>query len=133
MGLTLVSDLLGATRSGSSDLGEIIRKKDNDEGARLAYDLFEDRILDMIGAYWLELGGRVDFAGGIGEQSKELHESVLERCTCLGFATDKVRNEDVDGQDGDVVEIGKDDPRPSRVLLRDTLPTSRATLGRATL
>jgi len=46
--------------AGTSNFGEIIQKKGSDEGARLAYDLFVDRILDMVGAYWLKLGGKVE-------------------------------------------------------------------------
>lgn len=79
---------------------------------RPAYDIFEDQILDVVGACWLKLGGRVDalvFAGGIGEQGKELRESIVGRCTCLGFAVDKARNEVVDAQNGDVAAIRKDD------------------------
>lgn len=108
--------------AGSSDFGEIIQKKNRDEGARLAYDLFEDRILDMVGAYWLKLGGKVDalvFAGGIGEKGKELREGVIERCACLGFAIDRTRNEAVDDQEGDVVEIGKDGHRKVLVCRTD--------------
>jgi len=100
--------------AGTSNFGEIIQKKDSDEGARLAYDLFVDRILDMVGAYWLKLGGEVDalvFSGGIGEKGKELRGSVIERCACLGFVIDQTRNAAVDDQEGEVVEIGKDDQR----------------------
>ncbi len=95
---------------GTSDFAEIIQKKGSDEGARLAYDLFVDRILDMVGAYWPKLDGNVDalvFSGGIGE--KELRRSVIERCACLGLAIDRTRNEAIDDQEGEVVKIGKDD------------------------
>jgi acetate kinase len=97
--------------AGTSDFGEIIQKKDRDEGARLAYDLFEDRVLNMVGAYWLKLSGKLDalvFSGGIGEKGKELRESVIERCACIGFVIDRTRNDAVDDQEGGVVEIGKD-------------------------
>ncbi|KAI0267713.1 acetate and butyrate kinase [Gloeopeniophorella convolvens] len=115
VGVTEAEDILNMKSgwhalAGSSDFGEVVQRKDKDEGAKLAYDLFEDRILDFIGAYWLKLGGQVDalvFAGGIGEKSKELRESVTQRCACLGLAIDQTRNESVDEQDGDVVEIGK--------------------------
>jgi len=115
VGVTEAEDILNKKSgwqalAGSPDFGEIIQKKDRSEGARLAYDLFVDRILNMVGAYWLKLGGNVDalvFAGGIGEKGKELRESVVERCTCLGFAVDKTRNEGVGEQEGSVIEIGK--------------------------
>lgn len=56
---------------------------------RLAFDLFVDRILNYVGAYYLKLGGKVDalvFAGGIGEKSVDLRRIVGERIECLGFA-----------------------------------------------
>ena len=108
--------------AGTSDFGEIIQKKDSDEGARVAYDLLVDRILDVVGAYWLKLGGKVDalvFSGGIGEKGKELRGTVIERCACLGFVTDRPRNEAVDDQEGEVVEIGKDDQRKVLVCRTD--------------
>ena len=108
--------------AGTSDFGEIIQKKDRDEGARLAYDLFVDRILDMIGAYWLKLGGKVDalvFSGGIGEKGKELRRRVIEQCACLGLVIDRTRNEAVDDQEDEVVEIGKDDQRKVLVCRTD--------------
>jgi acetate kinase len=108
--------------AGSPDFGEVIQKKGADEGAKLAYDLFEDRILDFVGAYWLKLNGKVDalvFAGGIGEKGKELRESVIERCACLGFIVDKTRNQAVDDQEGDVVEIGKEGQKKVLVCRTD--------------
>jgi len=76
----------------------------------------------MVGAYWLKLGGEVDalvFSGGIGEKGKELRGSVIERCACLGFVIDRTRNEAVDDQEGEVVEIGKDDQRKVLVCRTD--------------
>ncbi len=76
----------------------------------------------MVGAYWLKLGGEVDavvFSGGIGEKGKELRGSVIERCACLGFAIDRTRNESIDDQEGEVVEIGKDDQRKVLVCRTD--------------
>ena len=108
--------------AGTSDFGEIIQKKDRDEGARLAYDLFVDRILDVVGAYWLKLGGKVDalvFSGGIGEKGKEFRGSVVEQCACLGFVIDRTRNEAVDDEEGEVVEIGKGDQRKVLVCRTD--------------
>lgn len=55
---------------------------------RLAFDLFVDRVLNYVGSYYLKLEGKVDalvFAGGIGERSVELRETIARRVQCLGF------------------------------------------------
>jgi hypothetical protein len=75
---------------------------------KLAFDIFLDRIVGYVGAYFVKLDGKVDalvFAGGIGEKSALLRERVVQKCSCLGFALDQQRNNDL-GQDR-VVEIGK--------------------------
>jgi acetate kinase len=78
---------------------------------RLAFDLFVDRILDFVGAYFVKLGGRVDalvFAGGIGERGAAVRKVVGRAVRCLGFAeVDPGKNEQVgvEGQ-GKVVDIG---------------------------
>jgi acetate kinase len=135
VGVTEAEDILNKKSgwqalAGTSDFGEIIQKRDRDEGAKLAYDLFEDRILDMVGAYWLKLGGKVDalvFSGGVGEKGKELRESVIERCACIGFAIDRTRNDAVDDQVGEVMEIGKEGQRKVLVCRTDeqVCPVSR--------
>jgi Acetokinase family len=135
VGVTEAEDILNKKSgwqalAGTSDFGEIIRKKDGDEDARLAYDIFEDRILDLVGAYWLKLGGKVDalvFSGGVGEKGKELRDSVIERCACIGFAMDRTRNNAVDDQEGDVAEVGKDGQRNVLVCRTDeqVYPVSR--------
>jgi len=91
--------------------------------SRLAFDLFVDRILHYIGAYFLKLSGEVDalvFAGMIGEKSKELREVVGNKVRCLGFVRlDEVKNAGVDGVKGEVVDIGMESEgdRPRRLLV----------------
>jgi acetate kinase len=76
---------------------------------RLAFDLFIDRILDFVGAYFVKLGGHVDalvFAGGIGEHGAAVREAIGRGVRCLGFAgVDSGKNDQVEGQ-GKVVNIG---------------------------
>jgi acetate kinase len=97
--------------TGTTDFGAIItRRAKGDEDAVLAFDLFTDRILDFVGAYFLKLGGHVDalvFAGGIGERASELRRVLGERVACIGFAVDDARN-DVVGKaaEGGVTSIG---------------------------
>lgn len=84
---------------GSSDFAEITKKLDGSsdsspevENAKLAFEIFVDRILNYLGAYYLKLGGDVDalvFSGGIGEKSAELRAEAGRRCACLGFVVDE--------------------------------------------
>ncbi|KAI9886486.1 MAG: hypothetical protein M1823_001736 [Watsoniomyces obsoletus] len=63
--------------------------------AKLAYDLFVDRIAGYIGSYFVSLNGEVDalvFAGGIGEKSTALRKSVVEKVRCLGFGMEDSKN-----------------------------------------
>ncbi|EIN09768.1 acetate and butyrate kinase, partial [Punctularia strigosozonata HHB-11173 SS5] len=93
--------------AGSADFREIA-KRDTD-AKRLAFDLFVDRILGYVGAYFVALQGNVDalvFSGGIGEKSVELRERVAERVRCLGFKpVDPKKNADVGDVEGAVVDI----------------------------
>ncbi|KAI0696786.1 acetate and butyrate kinase [Cytidiella melzeri] len=109
--------------TGTADFGEVVenmkanaQKVDKGEASEneakwaLAFDLFADRVMDFVGAYYLKLKGKVDavvFSGGIGEKNTELRDVVVRQMECLGFALDKSSNEAVDNQDGVVVEIGK--------------------------
>ncbi len=88
-----------------------------------AVDIFVDRILNYVGAYFIKLDGRVDalvFAGGIGEKSVQLREAVVERVACLGFELDEARNADVvSSREGAVVvDVGlRGREREKRVLV----------------
>ncbi|KAI0671436.1 acetate and butyrate kinase [Trametes maxima] len=121
-----------AALTGTTDFGTIVREMNavearrdkgeevkEDEGKwKIAFDLFLDRILGYLGAYYVKLGGEVDalvFAGGIGERSIELRDAVVEKVKCLGFALDPQANLEVDKHEGAVVDIGK--PKDLRRVL----------------
>ncbi|EIN09788.1 acetate and butyrate kinase [Punctularia strigosozonata HHB-11173 SS5] len=93
-----------ATNVGVTEAEEILNKKSG-----LAFDLFVDRIVGYVGAYFVALQGNVDalvFAGGIGEKSVELRERVAERVRCLGFRpVDPKKNVGVGDAEGAVVDI----------------------------
>ena len=75
---------------------------------KLAFDIFVDRILGFVGAYFVKLDGKVDalvFSGGIGEKSALLRERVVQNCSCLGFVIDQQQNNNPDKDR--VVEIGR--------------------------
>ena len=78
------SGVLGVSEI-SSDMREIEAAVNaGDERAKLALDMYEQRIIKYIGAYAAEMGG-VDiivFTGGVGENQTGLRANV---CTPLGF------------------------------------------------
>jgi len=113
--------------TGTTDFGLISAKAAAEEGSaeydstcKLAFDIFVDRILGFVGAYYVRLGGEVDalvFAGGIGEKGAELRRAVVEGVRCLGFGLDGQRNRDPG--EGTVVEITGEGAR-HRVLICKT-------------
>ena len=75
---------------------------------KLALDIFVDRVVGYVGAYFVKLDGKVDalvFAGGIGEKSALLRKQVVQKCSCLGFALDEQHNNN--HNEDRVVEIGR--------------------------
>ncbi|KAJ7183198.1 Acetokinase family-domain-containing protein [Mycena filopes] len=113
--------------AGTTDFGEITARAHRadadgvDVDARLAFDLFADRVLDFVGSYHLKLGGKVDalvFSGGIGERSKELRAFIGERVECLGYAhVEEERNAAVDAAEGIVVDVGASSESSTRRIL----------------
>lgn len=77
---------------GTSNLSEITKRTDSD--ARLALDLFVNRIQNFIGAYFVAMQGvdAIIFTGGIGENSDIVRAKVTERLNCLGCKIDSEKN-----------------------------------------
>ena len=79
--------------TGTTDFGAIASSQDSK--CKLAFELFVDRVVGLVGSYYVKLGGQVDalvFAGGIGEKAVGLREKVVRSSMCLGFAIDEVEN-----------------------------------------
>lgn len=109
--------------TGTTDFGAVSKQaSQGDESAQLAFDIFVDRLVGYVGAYFVKLGGKVDalvFAGGIGEHGVELREVVAKKVACLGFEIDGQRNGKVG--DGVVESIGSDgQSNEKRVLVCKT-------------
>ncbi|KKY23423.1 putative acetate kinase [Phaeomoniella chlamydospora] len=80
--------------AGTTNFAEIA-KPDASAGAKLALDIFVDRILGYFGSYFVKVGGKVDavvFAGGIGEKSDLLRKRVIDAVGFLGLAVDEDKN-----------------------------------------
>ncbi|MCM1162751.1 MAG: acetate kinase [Muribaculaceae bacterium] len=84
------SGMLGVTDV-SSDMREIEAAiKAGNERAKMAQDMYEQRILKYIGAYAAEMGG-VDiivFTGGVGENQVSLRENVCKPLAFMGVEID---------------------------------------------
>nr|POE79583.1 pyruvate decarboxylase [Quercus suber] len=127
MHITAAEDILNkksgwAALTGTTDFGQISsRAQDGDEQCRLAFDLFVDRIVGYVGAYYARMGGAVDalvFAGGIGEKGAQLRQAVVARVRCLGFDLDDAKNGDL-ADDAVVVDVSASSAR-HRVLVCQT-------------
>ena len=89
------SGLLGVCGfNDNRDVEEAIAK--GDKNARLALDMYVDRIVRYIAEYYLELGGEVDaivFTAGVLENGAETRESIIEGLKPLGIKLNKEVND----------------------------------------
>ncbi|KAF1983074.1 acetate kinase [Aulographum hederae CBS 113979] len=103
--------------TGTTDFGAVIAGEREED--KLAVDILVDRIIGLVGAYFVRLGGEVDalvFAGGIGEKGAELRNKVVDSLRCLGFAIDEGKNGKVG--DGVVEDVGSDEARYKVLVCR---------------
>ena len=86
----------------SSDMRELEAAiKEGNELAKLALDMYEQRILKYIGAYAAEMGG-VDiivFTGGVGENQTALRANVCEPLAFMGVEIDTEKNATIRGKE----------------------------------
>jgi acetate kinase len=89
------SGLLGISGL-TSDMRELLAEEaeNGDRRARLAIDIFCQRVRKYIGAYFAELGGAdaVVFSGGIGENSAAIRSRICRGLGALGLELDEARN-----------------------------------------
>ena len=89
------SGLLGVCGfNDNRDVEEAISK--GDKNARLALDMYVDRIDRYIAEYYLELGGEVDaivFTAGVLENGAETRESIINGLAPLGIKINKEVND----------------------------------------
>ncbi|GAJ26896.1 acetate kinase [Liquorilactobacillus sucicola DSM 21376 = JCM 15457] len=80
------SGLLGVSET-SNDMRTLEKKASEDPQAQLAIEMFVKRIVDYIGAYWLELGGAdaLVFTGGIGEKDAVMRERIANKLEPLNI------------------------------------------------
>lgn len=109
--------------AGISNFGQITssmeENKDDEESkrAKLAYDVFLDRLMNYVGAYVVKAQGLssgldgIVFSGGIGEKSTRLREDIGNMFSWMGCKVDKAANEAVGKEKRTVTPITEDDSR----------------------
>ena len=73
---------------------------DGDENAKLAYEMYTDRVAKFIAQYYLELDGKVDsivFTAGVGENGPMFRSLVLRKLNAIGIFEDKAKNDKIAG------------------------------------
>lgn len=91
-----------AVSSTTSDMRELLEaRKNHDEKAALAYDMFVDRLAHHVASLTASLGGldALVFTGGIGEHAFEVRQSAVESLSYLGMKLDAQANKDATGDD----------------------------------
>ncbi|KRL04011.1 acetate/propionate family kinase [Liquorilactobacillus oeni] len=89
------SGLLGISGL-SPDMRDLLANKEQ-KRVQLAIDIFINRIVKYVGAYFAELGGLdvLVFSGGIGENNALLRAAIIEKLAGLGLKIDNELNNNV--------------------------------------
>lgn len=82
----------------SSDMRDIRRHVETDDRAKIAIDIFIDRIKKYIGSYAATMNGvdAIVFTAGIGENNPWLRERIIHELSFLGATIDHDKNEVTD-------------------------------------
>ncbi len=104
------SGLLGISGL-TNDMRELLaeEQENGDRRARLAIEIFVQRIRKYIGAYLSTMSGAdaIIFAGGIGENSSQIRERVCAGMEWCGLLLDPARNAEMcDGKEGEISADG---------------------------
>ena len=89
------SGLFGVAGLGTGDMRDIEAAANEGKGrADLALKMFVRRVVKYIGAYYVLIGApeALVFTGGIGENSKEIRQMIVDAIGCLGIKIDAEKN-----------------------------------------
>lgn len=100
------SGLLGISGV-SPDMRDVEAQEDTNQRAKLALEMYRNRILKFIGSYTAEMGGVdvIAFTAGVGENSTEVREDILSGLEYMGVKIDHDKN----AQNGHESRITTDD------------------------
>ncbi len=88
--------------AGFSDMRDIQKaKREGDERAKDAYDIFIQRLVKYVGSYYATLGGLdvLVFTAGIGENDCSIREDVCKQLIHLGVDFDSKKNDGLRGKE----------------------------------
>lgn len=96
--LNTKSGLLGLSGI-SSDMRDLLAKEATDDRAKVAVEIFVDRIVQYIGAYTAQLNGldTLVFTAGIGENEAPIRQRVCQSLGYLGIEIDEAANNAAQG------------------------------------
>ncbi|MBA1395026.1 acetate kinase, partial [Lactobacillus sp. XV13L] len=83
----------------SPDMRDLIAAKDTNPNAKLAIDVFINRIIKYVGSYIAEMQG-VDimiFTAGMGENNPAIRQAIMDNFSFLGIEVDHEANENGKG------------------------------------
>lgn len=89
----------------SSDMREIESAvNEGNERAKMALDMYEQRIIKYVGAYAAEMGGLdvIVFTGGVGENQTGVRENVCSPLAFMGVKIDKKLNATIRGKEAEI-------------------------------
>lgn len=111
------SGLLGISGV-SPDMRDIEAVEDTNTRAKLALEMYRNRILKFIGSYTAEMGGVdvIAFTAGVGENSTEVREDIMNGLGYMGLKIDEEKNK----QNGSENKITTDDSKVTAY----TIPTN---------
>lgn len=91
----------------SADMRELEAVQDKNHRAKLARDMFINRIVRYVGAYLAELGGAdaIVFTAGVGENDIMIRQEVADKLNYFGIAVDPEKN-DIRGVERDLSAAG---------------------------
>jgi acetate kinase len=93
----------------SSDFRDLYAaSREGNERAQLALDMFIYQCKKFVGAYTAVMGGidAIVFTAGIGENTPEMRESIVEGLSYLGLNIDPSKNDGLRGKEADISADG---------------------------
>jgi len=127
LGLTDIQDMIDILnqKSGllgisgvSADMRDIEANEDTNQRAKLALEMYRNRIIKFMGSYIAEMGGVdiIAFTAGVGENSAEVREDIMSGFEFMGLKIDQKNNQ----EHGKEIKITTDDSK----ITAYTIPTN---------
>ncbi len=87
------SGLLGVSGY-TADMKQLLMDYDSNNRAKLAIDMFVQKVVDYVAQFFVQLGGVdvIAFTGGIGSGSDKIRDMILSKLTILRIYFDKAKN-----------------------------------------